>query len=65
MARIPTLPATSQEYNAENERVSRRSTEQFLQDAFVQIDNAQSKSDKTSSLSLRRFQFLLMGASNG
>jgi len=65
MARIPTLPATSQEYNAENERVSRRSTEQFLQDAFVQIDNAQNKSDKTSSLSLRHFQFLLMGASNG
>jgi len=65
MARIPSLPATSQEYNSENERISRRSTEQFLQDAFVEIENSRNKTDKNSSLAIRRFQFLLMGASSG
>ena len=65
MARYIALPVATPEYDRENERVTRRSLEQSLQDANSNIEGNRDKTNKLSSLALRRFQFLLMGAGNG
>lgn len=57
------LPVASPEYNQLNERVTRRTLELALSNADNEIEVAKRQSDKTGSLALRRFQFLLMGAS--
>jgi hypothetical protein len=59
------LPVAPPAYSQANEQTTRRSVEQIIQDTNGKIDRSVSKEDKLSSLSLRRFQFLLMGASNG
>tara|TARA_R110001592_G_C12591785_1_gene694709 strand:+ start:126 stop:320 length:195 start_codon:yes stop_codon:yes gene_type:complete len=64
MATVSTpLPIASPEYNQLNERVTRRTLELALSNADNEIEVAKRQSDKTGSLALRRFQFLLMGAS--
>jgi hypothetical protein len=65
MTRYIALPVATPEYDRENEQVTRRSLEQSLQDANANIAGNRDKTNKLSSLALRRFQFLLMGAGNG
>lgn len=62
---ITTLPTTLPQYNEVNESISRKATEQYLQDLRNDIIENRNKTNGVSSLALRRFQFLLMGASNG
>jgi hypothetical protein len=59
------LPVASQEYEANNEQITRRTIENSFQDLEAKVDGNTNKTSKPSSLALRRFQFLLMGASNG
>ena len=64
MAAVKTpLPVARQEYDQANENNTRRSLEIALSNADNEIEVAKRQSDKTGSLALRRFQFLLMGAS--
>ena len=60
----PLIVAPS-EYDETNESVSRRTVEQNFQDVSSDIQSVKTQSDKDSSLSLRKYQFLLLGASNG
>ena len=55
-------PAGYEEYD---ESMSRRTIEQNFQDVSTDIHSVKMQSDKDSSLSLRKYQFLLLGASNG
>jgi hypothetical protein len=59
------LPVANKEYDQQNEQVARRTIEQSLQDISSTVEGNTNKTNKTSSLALRRFQFLLMGASSG
>ncbi len=63
MANRP-LPVAQLQYEVNNEQTTRRTIEQNIQDVDAKLDRSINKSDKLSSLSLRRFQFLLMGAGN-
>lgn len=63
MPKTATIPTPQPQYDLQDQIISRRTTEQLIQEAFVDIENNQDKKSKTSSLALRRFQFLLMGAS--
>jgi hypothetical protein len=63
--RYTTLPVARPDYDAENEQVTRRTIEQALQDVTGTVEGNRDKTNKLSSLALRRFQFLLMGATNG
>jgi len=65
MPRYTTLPVSTREYDSQNEQVTRRTIEQALQDINAQVEGNTQKTNKDSSLALRRFQFLLMGAGNG
>ena len=59
------LNSAPQEYEEYDESMSRRTIEQNLQDVSTDIHSVKMQSDKDSSLSLRKYQFLLLGASNG
>jgi hypothetical protein len=59
------LPSTTQEYVEENEAVTRRTIEFTFQTLENDIGLAKTQGDKPGSLAMRRFQFLLMGASGG
>ena len=65
MASVKTIPLSSpsEEYDRENEQTMRRTVELALQDIESDVLIAKTQSDKPSSLAMRRFQFLLMGAS--
>ena len=63
--RYTTLPVARPEYDSENEQVTRRTIEQALQDVTTIVAGNRNKTSKPSSLAIRRFQFLLMGASGG
>ena len=64
MATVKTpLPIATPEYDQLNEGNTRRTLEFALANADNEIEIAKTQSDKTGSLALRRFQFLLMGAS--
>jgi hypothetical protein len=65
MPRYTTLPVATREYEQQNEQVARRTIEQSLQDISSTVEGNTNKTNKNSSLALRRFQFLLMGASSG
>ncbi len=65
MSRYTTLPVANKEYEQQNEQVARRTIEQSLQDISSTVEGNTNKTNKDSSLALRRFQFLLMGASSG
>ena len=53
------------EYEAFDESMSRKTIEQNFDDVSSDINAAKTQTDKDSSLSLRKYQFLLLGASNG
>ena len=57
------LPVATPEYNSNNEQVSRATVTQTLEEMQSDIASNTKKPSKESSLALRRFQFLLMGAS--
>ena len=60
---LTTLPVPLPYYDAANESVQRKASEQYLQDLRADILDGRKKTARDESLSLRRFQFLLMGAS--
>jgi len=53
------------EYEEYDESMSLRTIEQNFQDVSSDIHAVKIQADKDSSLSLRKYQFLLLGASNG
>jgi len=53
------------EYEEYDESMSRRTIEQNFQDVSSDIHAVKVQADSDSSLSLRKYQFLLLGASNG
>ena len=53
------------EYEEQDESMSRRTIEQNFQDVSSDIHSVKVQADRDSSLSLRKYQFLLLGASNG
>ena len=57
------LPIPEAEYRQENEAYTRRTLELALNRVENDINIAKTQGDKQSSLALRRYQFLLMGAS--
>jgi hypothetical protein len=60
-----TLNSAPSEYEEADESVSRRTIEQNFQDVGSDIHSVKVQADRDSSLSLRKYQFLLLGASNG
>ena len=57
------LPVAPAEYSQEDEALTRRNLELSLQTIANDIELAKTQGDKPGSLAMRRFQFLLMGAS--
>jgi|TARA_R100000963_G_C4627337_1_gene93255 hypothetical protein len=57
------LPVATQEYEQNNEATTRLTIEQSLQEIENDVNLAKTQGDKDGSLAMRRFQFLLMGAS--
>ena len=53
------------EYEEINEMVTRRTIEQNFQDVASDLHNVKTQNDRDGSLSLRKYQFLFLGASNG
>jgi|TARA_R110000824_G_scaffold167021_1_gene343801 hypothetical protein len=60
-----TLNVAPKEYEQNNESLSRQTIEQNFQDVSSDILATKTQTDRDSSLSLRKYQFLLLGASNG
>lgn len=58
------LPLPSQEYSFDDQAVTRRLTEQALQDINAESGNMQTLQQSVISKSIRRHQFLLMGATS-
>ena len=56
------LPLAQQEYNSNDEAVTRRIIEQAIQDLGIDIGRLQKMQDVTISKSIKRHQLLLMGA---
>ncbi len=59
------LNRAPREYEEYDESISRRTIEQNFQDVSSDIHSVKVQADSDSSLSLRKYQFLLLGASNG
>ena len=59
------LNRAPQEYEEYDESMSRRTIEQNFQDVSSDIHSVKIQADSDGSLSLRKYQFLLLGASNG
>jgi len=57
------LPIPRVEYDSNNEAITRRTIEQALDQIENDVNLAKTQGDKPGSLAMRRFQFLLMGAS--
>ena len=57
------LPVPAPEYDVANEAITRRTVEQALDQIENDVELAKTQGDKPGSLAMRRFQFLLMGAS--
>ena len=53
------------DYEEYDESMSRRTIEQNFQDVSSDIQAVKVQADRDASLSLRKYQFLLLGASNG
>ena len=62
-SKIPPLPLATLEYEQQNEAITRLTIEQALQEIGNDVTLAKTQGDKDGSLAMRRFQFLLMGAS--
>lgn len=59
------LPLAQHEHDYRNEQTMRRTVEQGYQDLRNDVVLIDMKRSASESLALRRFQFLLMGASSG
>ena len=59
------LDIATPEYEEEQETKSRKAVEQNFQDVASDLHSIKTQGDKDTSLSLRKYQFLLLGASNG
>lgn len=59
-----TLPIPSDEYDLTNESTNRRTIEQAIQSMNSKMDRLQRMQESITSKSLKRHQFLLMGAKN-
>ena len=59
------LNEAPEDYEQYDEGLSRRTIEQNFQDVSSDIHAVKTQDDKDTSLSLRKYQFLLLGASNG
>ena len=59
------LPIPKQEYDATEETVSRRITEQAIQDLAIKVNKLSKLQDVVSSKAVKRQQFLLMGMKHG
>jgi|TARA_R110000824_G_scaffold243468_1_gene432145 hypothetical protein len=59
------LNVAPEDYEQYDEGLSRRTIEQNFQDVSSDIHAVKTQDDKDTSLSLRKYQFLLLGASNG
>tara|TARA_Y100001937_G_scaffold82967_1_gene112360 strand:- start:6 stop:209 length:204 start_codon:yes stop_codon:yes gene_type:complete len=59
------LPIPRQEYDAIEETVSRRITEQAIQDLAIEVSKLSKLQDVVSSKAVKRHQFLLMGMKHG
>ena len=57
------LPIPAPSYNPGEEAINRRTIEFALDRLENEVLVAKTQDDKTGSLAMRRFQFLLMGAS--
>ena len=57
------LPVPPTEYDARAEAINRRTIELTLDQIENDVVLAKTQGDKEGSLAMRRFQFLLMGAS--
>lgn len=56
------LPSAPAEYDINEEAFNRRAIEQAIQDVFSEIGNIQRLNNSLLSKSVKRHQFLLMGA---
>ena len=59
------LNSASVEYEETDESVTRRTIEQNFQDVASDMHDVKTQNDRDGSLSLRKYQFLFLGASNG
>ena len=59
------LNRAPREYEEYDESMSRRTIEQNFQDVSSDIHSVKIQADSDGSVSLRIYQFLLLGASNG
>jgi len=59
------LNSASLEYEEADESVTRRTIEQNFQDIASDMHDVKTQNDSDGSLSLRKYQFLFLGASNG
>ena len=57
------FPVPLPDYDNQNEAITRRTVEFALDQLETDVDLAKTQGDKRGSLAMRRFQFLLMGAS--
>ena len=57
------LPVPAPEHDFGNEAITRSTIEQAMDQIENDVVQAKTQGDKTGSLAMRRFQFLLMGAS--
>ena len=62
-ARRNPLPTAGLQYDPSNEAITRRTLEFALDRIETDVSLAKTQADKEGSLAVRRFQFLLMGAS--
>ena len=58
------LPLPSSEYDEVNEAITRRTIEQAIQDVNSEVGTVKTMQQSSVSKSIRRHQFLLMGASS-
>jgi GAF domain-containing protein len=61
-ANIANLPTAKGEYSPDDEQIMRRAAEQYMASLHNDISDQQNQTSAPSSLALKRFQFLLMGA---
>jgi hypothetical protein len=59
------LPVADEDYTRTNEAVTRSLIEQMIDVAYNEITVVENLTNKPSTLSMRRHQFLLMGATSG
>ena len=59
------LPVADEDYARTNEAITRALIEQMIDVAYNEITVVENLTNKPSTLSMRRHQFLLMGATSG